>query len=330
MAIKHQNNKFTVDIQPGGRLGKRIRKTFVKLSLAKEFERRHMIDTQSMGIADLTFSELVDLYWDQYASLRFVGSKTEFYRLRLIKSLIKDTQLKALQLNHGEEFLIKRKERGMTIGTINRDINSLKRVTSWAVEHNYLRLDPFKNLKHLKGNVSRIRWLNQEEIKELLRACERLNDLDLKDIILLGVNTGFRRGNIKDLKWEDIKGDMILAKKTKTGVPYEVPMNETLKEVLNRLPRNTEYIVDVTNLRRRFKEALKEAKLLRSSDDEEKVTLHTLRHTFASRYLQAGVPIYTVARWLGHASVVMTERVYGHLCNHHHLEEVKKLKGIGE
>jgi integrase len=39
---------------------------------------------------------------------------------------------------------------------------------------------------------------------------------------------------------------------------------------------------------------------------------HDMRHTFASRLVQAGVSMKTVAQLLGHSSVVVTER-YSHL-----------------
>jgi site-specific recombinase XerD len=42
------------------------------------------------------------------------------------------------------------------------------------------------------------------------------------------------------------------------------------------------------------------------------VTLHTLRHTCASRLVQAGVDLYVVQKWLGHSTIVTTER-YAHL-----------------
>jgi integrase len=40
---------------------------------------------------------------------------------------------------------------------------------------------------------------------------------------------------------------------------------------------------------------------------------HTLRHTFATRYLQSGGDIYTLSKILGHSSVKITEKVYAHL-----------------
>lgn len=41
------------------------------------------------------------------------------------------------------------------------------------------------------------------------------------------------------------------------------------------------------------------------------VTLHTLRHTCASRLVQRGVDLYVVMTWLGHSSMVITQR-YAH------------------
>jgi integrase len=47
------------------------------------------------------------------------------------------------------------------------------------------------------------------------------------------------------------------------------------------------------------------------------VTPNTLRHTFASWAIQRGVPLFHVAKALGHASTAMVEKHYGHLAPDH-------------
>lgn len=47
-------------------------------------------------------------------------------------------------------------------------------------------------------------------------------------------------------------------------------------------------------------------------DRRDKVTFHTLRHTYASMLVRAGVDIYHVKELLGHSSIALTER-YSHL-----------------
>ncbi len=48
------------------------------------------------------------------------------------------------------------------------------------------------------------------------------------------------------------------------------------------------------------------------TDRRDKVTFHTLRHTYASMLVQKGVDIYHVKELLGHSSIALTER-YSHL-----------------
>jgi Phage integrase family len=54
------------------------------------------------------------------------------------------------------------------------------------------------------------------------------------------------------------------------------------------------------------------------------VTWYTLRHTFASRLVMAGVDLRTVADLMGHATIQMTMR-YAHLAPKHKLDAVERL-----
>jgi site-specific recombinase XerD len=45
---------------------------------------------------------------------------------------------------------------------------------------------------------------------------------------------------------------------------------------------------------------------------DEEFVMHALRHTCASRLVNAGIDLYVVKEWLGHSSIQITER-YAHL-----------------
>ena len=62
--------------------------------------------------------------------------------------------------------------------------------------------------------------------------------------------------------------------------------------------------IESGHLRRSFRLALRKAQI-------EDFHFHDLRHTFATRLVQAGVDLYKVQRLLGHKSPVMTQR-YAH------------------
>ena len=64
--------------------------------------------------------------------------------------------------------------------------------------------------------------------------------------------------------------------------------------------------IDQSTFRCKYREILKEAGL-------KAYTVHTLRHTFATRALEAGIPIKVVSEILGHASVQITMDTYSHV-----------------
>ena len=70
-----------------------------------------------------------------------------------------------------------------------------------------------------------------------------------------------------------------------------------------------------------FKECCEQAQVM-------DFTFHCLRHTFASHMLSRGAPIYKVAKFLGHSSVVVTEQHYGHLDRSVLTEELRHIEGI--
>jgi len=60
----------------------------------------------------------------------------------------------------------------------------------------------------------------------------------------------------------------------------------------------------------------------------EHVTPHTFRHTFATRGLEAGIPLKVMQSILGHSSLAMTADLYSHVLPDTKVDEMKKLQGI--
>ena len=139
-----------------------------------------------------------------------------------------------------------------------------------------------RRVKLLEECNARLRYLCAEECRALVNAC----DEHLKPIVIMALNTGMRKGEILNLRWDivDLKHGFILLDHTKNGERREVPINNTLRETLSTLVRRLDvpYVFyDPTNgqsygnVQRSFNSALKRTGI-------RDFRFHDLRHTFAS------------------------------------------------
>lgn len=205
--------------------------------------------------------------------------------------------------------------------TVNRDLELLKHIYTKAIDFGYATTNPVKGIKFFKESQGRTRFLNKHEITVLLDNCEGL----LKSMVLTAIYTGMRRGELLNLKWQDIDplNREITVTQTKNNRVKNIPMNKTLFEELMKLPRNSEYVFanpdgsGYRNLRHQFEAALKRANLTG-------VCWYTLRHTFASHLAMNGVDLRSIADLLGDKTLQMVMR-YSHLSRNHLQDAVAKL-----
>ena len=59
----------------------------------------------------------------------------------------------------------------------------------------------------------------------------------LRDIVECAILTGMRKGEILSMRWDQIRDGFIYLRETKTNEPRQIPINETLDEVLKRIRR---------------------------------------------------------------------------------------------
>lgn len=185
----------------------------------------------------------------------------------------------------------------------------------------YFKPNPFMKIKMPKVDNKRQRFLSPEEIKRLLDALAEVSPQS-HDIALLAAHAGMRRGEIFGLMWEqlDFENGIINVmtshgRKESKGRMRAVPMTAEVREMLQNLPQRAKWVFPTRegNRRQYASSALQRTiDKLGFNDGVDhslnRVSLHTLRHSFASIMVSRGVPLGTVQKLLGHESQAMTER----------------------
>lgn len=320
MAITPTKNGWLVNIQPGGREGRRIRRTFRLKEMAEKFAREKEDEAERLiaGVtANVTIIDLINKF-DGHAKLRFRGYRYEKYRLARFRRFFADGKPSAFSLPAINSFIDAEKIRGLADGSLGRDIAIFKRMASWAVENGLLAFNPLEKLKRIRG-AKRTRWLNDNEIKIVLQSCQEYCP-EIYEPVLVALLTGFRLSNVLALRHEDFEEYLVWARKTKTGKPYAVPIDPRLRPLITEFKKREGILFPAANLDKKFKEVMTKIGFYKGKNHPNSVVFHTLRHSFGAYWLNRKVPIYTVSQWLGHSSVTMTESVYAHLSLQHHIE----------
>lgn len=103
-------------------------------------------------------------------------------------------------------------------GTVNRYLATLSHALSQAVnEWGWLEDSPMRRVRKLSEPKGRVRFLSEEERGELLKICKKSSSPYLYPVVVLGLATGMRRGEILGLTWKgvDLKRGWITLENTK-------------------------------------------------------------------------------------------------------------------
>jgi integrase len=196
--------------------------------------------------------------------------------------------------------------------TINRELICLSAIFREAVKRQYVSINPVRGVKLLPMDNKIVRYLSDDEEMALLGAC----NVGLRPIVICALHTGMRKGEILKLTWDDVDLDqrLIRVQHTKSRRTRYIPINTVLYGELKALPTykgvpfvfvNPDTEDQWCDEKIAWKYAIRKSKV-------KNFRFHDLRHTFASRLVQAGVQLKAVQELLGHASIEMTMR-YAHL-----------------
>ena len=266
-------------------------------------------------------------------------------------SYFDDSDVTQLQETHVEQYII---HRGQCVsdGTIRREVGMLSAAFNHAIKKHHWRIDnPCVKAELPQTPKGRVRFLTYEEAKTLLQVADNPVDRKgnalanqykspvLRDFIELALNTGCRKGELLNLKWENINfaTRLIVLEETKSGEWQSVPINEDARQVLVRRMRlrdevcsDTPWVFFHTRSAARAKigDRIRDVKTSFNTACRragiKDFHIHDLRHTFASWLVMNGTPLFEVSKLLRHASITMTER-YAHLAPDHLQDAVNNL-----
>lgn len=199
-----------------------------------------------------------------------------------------------------------KKERPRKPATVNNHLRILSKILSMAVDAGELTANPSRRVKVLQVNNQRTRVVSSAEEKALLSEI----DDHAKPIVIFALHTGLRRGELFNLKWDDIDFERrtLLVQESKSGKKRYVPLNVTAMNLLKTLDMGTDYVFPspVTGgqrkeIKRTFGRAKRETKI-------DNLRFHDLRHTAATRMAENGADAFTLCAIFGWSDVRMALR----------------------
>jgi integrase len=176
-----------------------------------------------------------------------------------------------------------------------------------------------------------IKWKKERGYDSLLEITPSAFADYMAPMILVSLNTGLRRGELLNIRWEDVDLERailtVVGDIAKSGKTRHVPLNAVVFDVLKKWRHQNQcegyiFLNELTgkkfgNVKSAWKRILALAKI-------KNFRWHDMRHHFASKLVMAGVDLNTVRELLGHSDIKMTLR-YAHLAPEHKARAVEKL-----
>ena len=213
--------------------------------------------------------------------------------------------------------------------SINRILSSLNDYYNYLVKKNIVKYNYFVDINRPRKEKKLPNFINYEEYMCLINVVEKQDNAFLKarNLLFLEIlfDTGIRVSEAVNIKLSDINKSecniKVLGKGSKERIVYfgEYALNYlneymAIRAGINSPDKNYLFLnKNYTKLTRRGAEYLISS-VTKQALLKQKVTPHTLRHTFATEMLNNGCDIRSVQELLGHKSL-STTGIYTHVTN---------------
>lgn len=280
--------------------------------LAKAIELRDRSVTTSYTLVGW-LEEFIRVYKRDEVAMETYKQMERNIRLHVIPNLETDIQLSAAKPMDIQKLL----SAIPAIRTRESVHNLLTGAFRQAVAERLIDYNPMLAVKRVKAKREKGTALTAAEQTEFIQT---IHGHKLEYYYLFCLYTGCRRNEALSVRREDIDVERktIHIRGTKTDLSDRViPLFDTVSKILFALP-DSGILFD-------FKPDYVSGQFKKFCPAH---TLHDLRHTFATRALEAEIPIKVVQTWLGHSEISTTADIYSDVSRELSLSEAQKLDAL--
>ena len=240
------------------------------------------------------------------------------YADRLLNSFVRsrserDVLLSALTIEFFEDYRFYLKREGYAPATINSHLCWLSRLMYRAVSQGTIRFNPFEEVKY-EVVERKPRFLSKGDVSKLLAFPLQDEGAELsRRMFLFSVFTGLAFVDLQGLRASQIEtnseGKQYIRKaRQKTKVESLIPLHPIAEQILSLYLKESKVDYKI------FPNTMSDWKLLSHLKSvglacgiRTPLTWHCARHTFGTLTLEAGVPIESIAKMMGHSSIASTQ-----------------------
>ena len=269
-----------------------------------------------------------------------------YYSDKMLMEFVKDRgnediPITAITEEMFEEYRFFLKKREYAASTINRYLCWLSRLIFRAVSRRIIRCNPFENAKYEKEE-KKIRFLQKGDVMKLMAM--RMNDREAELARLMFVFscfTGMAIADMENLEYRHIQtsadGQRYIRKeRQKTKVEFIVPLHPIAEAIISYCRNEQERNEEQQTVKEKGDSLVFQPHCSRSVIGKnlcivgkacgirQRLSYHVGRHTFGTMTLSAGIPIESIAKMMGHASISSTQ-VYAQVTDSKISEDMDRL-----
>lgn len=366
IAYDDVRNRYYITLEFGRdpETGKQVRKTqtFEKLKQARAALRKHEAARDAGKVViprALTVAQWLDEWMKTTAVINRAVTTVYGYQKMIdnhIVPAIGDIPLQELKPQHLQRYyamLIQ--EKGLSSNTAHKHHDLLNLTLKRAVIQGLLNVNPAERVEVPKKIIPEIHFYTQAELEKLFQL---VTGTRLEVMVLLAGYLGLRREEILGLTWDCVSfSQRTLAIKTVRTAAGSTVVTKGPKTPSSRrmlyIPDDLDYALrrelgKQWYYRERLLDAYYEGNYIVTHEDGRPyrpnyasdlfvkfirehdlppLTLHGLRHSFASIANAKGIPMYDIGKALGHSTPATTSKIYTHLMDSNHQDMLKRLWG---